>query len=365
MFLSNRVIQFGTCILLSGVLLGVIEEASASANMVVGVGIHRLVDFHFQSKTLPLVRQAGMTSIRADLGWSRIERVKGVYQFDKEVDQVVEFANQQGIKPLLILDYGNPLYDGGKKPISKDALQGYVNYVQAVIRHFGTQVRYYEIWNEWENGLGNTEPGRVDDYAALVKATYPAIKRINPETIVLVGGVSGEGLTNGWYERLAELGALRTADGLSVHPYVYQQPAVCAPERALGLVDALVSTLGSRYGIRLPIYITEIGWPTNQGKFGVSESVQAQMLERTLSLAASRPYVRGVWWYDLVDDGDTPSDKEAHFGLLRYMNLEAKPSWSSMNKMVGRMTNWHPLSTSEMLVQSPAACTQQLQTQVK
>lgn len=356
MSLSNRFVQFGTFILLSMLLLGGSERAEASANMIIGVGIHRLGDYRYQSQMLPLIKQAGMTSIRTDLAWSHIEKIKGVYQFDKEVDQVVDLANRQGVEPVLILDYGNPLYDGGKKPISKDALQGYVNYVQTVIRHFGKQVTYYEIWNEWENALANTEPGHVDDYAALVKVTYPAIKRINPETVVLVGGVSNGGLTNGWYQRLAELGALKTADGLSVHPYVYQQPADCAPEHALGLIDALVSTLRSRYGVRLPVYITEIGWPTNQGKFGVSESIQAQMLERTLSLAASRPYVRGLWWYDLADDGDNPTDKEAHFGLLHTANLDAKPAWSSMSKMVGMIANRSSASASQALVPSPAAC---------
>ncbi|HEX7908864.1 MAG TPA: cellulase family glycosylhydrolase [Paraburkholderia sp.] len=356
MSLSNRLRQLSVFALLGGLLLGANEQADASANFIVGVAIHRFGDYRYQSDMLPRVKQAGMTAIRTDLGWSHIEKTKGVYDFDKEVDRSVDLANQQGIEPVLILDYGNPLYGDGKKPVSKEAIQGYVNYAQAVVQHFGNRVRYYEIWNEWETVLGNTEPGRVDDYAVLVKATYPAIKKINPESVVLVGAVSTGGLTNGWFERLAELGALKTADGLSVHPYVYQLPAECAPERAFGMIDSLVSTLRSRYNVRLPVYITEIGWPTNQGKFGVSESVQAQMLERTLSLAAARPYMRGVWWYDLVDDGDNPTDKEAHFGLLHTANFEAKPAWSGMQKMTGMLANRLGTSASGSLVPSPAAC---------
>jgi hypothetical protein len=353
---SSRLVYFGMFILFGMLLLCSSEKANASADMIVGVGVHRIGDYRYQSQVLPLVSETGMTSIRTDISWSRIEKVKGVYEFDSEVDRVVDLAIQQGLEPLLILDYGNPLYDNGKKPISNEALRGYVNYAQAVVQHFGHKVRYYEIWNEWENALGNTEPGRIDDYAALVKATYPAIKHVNSHTVVLVGAFTTASLMDGWYERLAELGALKSADGLSVHPYVYQQPAACAPERAFGLIDALVATLRSRYTLQLPVYITEIGWPTNQGKFGVSEPVQAQMLERTLSLAALRPYVRGVWWYDLVDDGNEPSDKEAHFGLLRYMNLDAKPASSSMKKMTGLIATRPTASTSETLVPSPAAC---------
>ncbi|MFM0300648.1 cellulase family glycosylhydrolase [Paraburkholderia sediminicola] len=359
MFSPNKLVYFGMYILFGMLLLCSGEKANASASMIIGVGVHRLGDYRYQSQVLPLVRQVGMTSIRTDISWSGIERVKGVYEFDKEVDRSVDFTIQQGIEPLLILDYGNPLYDNGKKPISKEALRGFVNYAQAVVRHFGHKVRYYEIWNEWENGLGNTEPGHIDDYAALVKATYPAIKSVNPHTVVLVGAFTTGRLMDGWYERLAFLGALNTADGLSVHPYVYQPPSDCAPEHAFTLIDELVETLRSRYALQLPIYITEIGWPTNQGKSGASESVQAQMLERTLSLAAARPYVRGVWWYDLVDDGNDPSNKEANFGLLHYMNLDAKPAWSSMNKMTSQIATHPAASTSEMLVPSPAACTRQ------
>ncbi|SAK79242.1 hypothetical protein AWB75_04789 [Caballeronia catudaia] len=303
--------------------------AHPAQDMIVGVGIHRAADSGFQGRTLPMVSNSGMGSIRMEIHWSDVEKSKGVYTFPAGPDRTVALARDLGLKVLLILDYGNPLYGDGKKPVSREAVEGYARYAEAIARHFGDRIRYYEIWNEWDNGLGGTEPGSVDDYAALVKATYPVIKKIRSDAVVLVGGVTEKGLNNGWYERLAQLGALRYADGLSVHPYGYHESPVCAPDHAVGWLDSLESVLNSRYGIRLPVYITEVGWPTNQGKFGVTESVQAEMLTRFFALAADRPYIKGVWWYDLVDDANNPLDKEANFGLLHFSDLSAKPAWQA------------------------------------
>ncbi|WP_321798798.1 cellulase family glycosylhydrolase [Caballeronia sp. J97] len=298
--------------------------------MIVGVGIHRAADPGFQGRTLPMASNAGMRSIRMEVHWSDVEKSKGAYTFPASIDQTVRLARELGLEPLMILDYGNPSYDDGRKPVSPEAVQGYARYAEALVRHFGDKIRYYEIWNEWDNGLGGTEPGRVDDYAALVKAAYPAIKKIRPDSIVLVGGVTEKGLNNGWYERLAQLGALRYADGLSVHPYGYHESPVCAPEHAIGWLDSLESVLSARFDIRLPVYVTEVGWPTNQGKFGVTESMQAEMLRRFFALAADRPYIKGIWWYDLVDDANNPADKEANFGLLHFSDLSAKPAWQEI-----------------------------------
>lgn len=302
-------------------------------DMIVGVGIHRAADPGFQGRTLPMASQSGIQSIRMEIHWSDIEKSKGVFVFPTGSDRTIELAHDLGLEPLLILDYGNPLYDDGRKPVSLESVQGYVRYAQAVVRHFGDRIRYYEIWNEWDNGLGGTEPGYVDDYAALVAATYPAIKKIRPDSVVLVGGVTEKGLNNGWYERLAQCGALRYADGLSVHPYGYHESPADAPERAIGWLDSLQWALNSRFDIRLPVYITEVGWPTNQGTFGVTESVQAEMLKRFFALAAHRPYIKGIWWYDLVDDANKPTDKEANFGLLRYADLSAKPAWREITNL--------------------------------
>ena len=69
-------------------------------------------------------------------------------------------------------------------------------------------------------------------------------------------------------------------------------------------------------GKNIPIYVTEIGWPTSTGNRGFPESAVAQMAERSLLMFSALPYVRGVWWYDLIDDGTDSANAEDRFGLF-------------------------------------------------
>ncbi len=74
------------------------------------------------------------------------------------------------------------------------------------------------------------------------------------------------------------------------------------------------------------IYVTEMGYTTFAGKYGVSEDAQADFLARFILLAASRPYVKGIWWYSLVDPiGADPANMQQHWGLFRKAH-DPKPS---------------------------------------
>jgi len=81
----------------------------------------------------------------------------------------------------------------------------------------------------------------------------------------------------------------------------------------------------SNNGIEIPIYVTELGWPTHVGRYGVSEDESAWFLARYLILAASRQYVKGVFWYCLMDQGTDPGNKEHRFGILD-RSQQAKPA---------------------------------------
>jgi hypothetical protein len=60
-----------------------------------------------------------------------------------------------------------------------------------------------------------------------------------------------------------------------------------------------------------------MGWPTHSGPHGVAEDVAAAYAQRFYLLARTRPWIAGVWWYELFDDGTDPQKREHHFGLLR------------------------------------------------
>ena len=64
-----------------------------------------------------------------------------------------------------------------------DDLDGWSDYVAAVVGRYKKQVRHWEVWNEGNGGF-NDGRNTTADYARLVAATYAAAKRADPEAKV-------------------------------------------------------------------------------------------------------------------------------------------------------------------------------------
>ncbi len=293
---------------------------ASAHDLLLGVNTHAIDYPGAQPLMLDLARKLGVDSVRADAQWKLVETRKGQYQIPPAWDQFVDRARRRGIAPLLILDYGNPFYDGGHLPRSPAAIAGFARYAAFVVRHFAGRVRYYEVWNEWNTGTGGYYPGgSAADYARLFDATDAAIKRVDPNAVVLAAAGYQD-----WYAQIGRLGVAARADGVAMHPYVPKEPGYResvgsnGPERsAQYLIDTEATLRRFSGGREIPLYVTEIGWPTSTGRRGYPEADVAAMTERSLLLYASLPYVRGVWWYSLIDDSPDASNPEARFGLFR------------------------------------------------
>ena len=325
-------------------------NAATAREILLGVNTHVINYPAAQSGLLDLAHKLGVDAIRADTGWKFVETTKGIYRIPPAWDQFVDRARRRGIEPLLILDYGNQFYDGGHLPRSQEAIAGFVRFATFVVRHFAGRVRYYEVWNEWNTGTGGYYPGgSAADYARLFDATYAAIKHIDPSVLVLAAAGYGN-----WYADIARSGVAARADGVAIHPYATQEPG----DRAVGgsngaersvqkVIDAESIMRRSSGGKEIPLYVTEIGWSTSTGRNGYPEADAAAMTERSLLMFAALPYVRGIWWYDLIDDGPNPANVEERYGLLR-RNYSFKPAADALQSLASLVTHgdltWDPQS---------------------
>jgi hypothetical protein len=224
-----------------------------------------------------------------------------------------------GIDPLLILDYGNPLYDGGERPTSAEGVAGFAGYAEFMARHFRGVVKTYEIWNEWNIAIGGvTGAGDPQDYVRLLAATYPRIKAVDPRITVVGGAVAG--LDQTYIDGLLEAGILQHCDVFSVHPYIYGDLPL---ERRIPEVwwqdmqDLQVRVRSHNDGRDFPVYVTEIGWPTQIDDRGVAPELAAAYCARMYLLARTLPWLKGLWWYDFQDDGWLYDNNENNFGLVR------------------------------------------------
>ncbi len=286
------------------------QPPALSAPFVVGIG----TSIHDPREAAAAMSELGVRSMRVDAPWAMLEPTPGRYYVPEWLESAVDSARERGIEPLLILAYGHPVY-GTDKPRTPAAIEAFVRYSAFVVRHFAGRVRWFDLWNEWDAHTGRTTPGSADDYVALARRVYPAIKAANPDAVVLSGGISSYGLARGWVERFIELGGLEFVDGLSLHPYNFQERSANTPEAALATVDR-VHALAVAAGRDLPIYVTEMGYPAFAGRGGVAPDVAAAYLTRFVLLASARAYVAGVWWYGLRDQGTDPANQEHNFGVL-------------------------------------------------
>ena len=348
--------------------------APAQSPFQFGVGVHVGQNRNPLADTEKALTQMGATSFRDEVFWHRLETKQGTLAWPdslKDLDQLVSDAARAGQRPLLILDYGNKFYDGNAQLSSPQAIAAYARYVRFVVKHFEGRVDQFEIWNEWNIGSGGTPEQRAarhgspEDYAAVLRAAYAAVKAENPSATVIGGAFAGYDFS--WVDAFGRAGGFDSLDGFSIHPYVFSEGrAPQAPsgvrattghatfDRLLGLFarDAVADTpfratpgtpesamkhvddLKSRIDALAPgknvrIYITEAGWPVNTGSHGVSEDTAAAYLQRFMLLARARAWIGGVWWYDLFDDGDDAQNKEHRFGLLTHEGAP-RPAFQAM-----------------------------------
>lgn len=290
------------------------------------------------------ISRAGINAIRDEVPWGAIEREKGTLDMPEQFDTYVRQAAARGLDVLLILDYANRFYDDGDRPRSPEAIEGFCRYAEFVVRHFGKDVRLYEVWNEWDIGIGlpqrHNKGGSAEDYAKLLKAVYPRIKAADPNVTVIAGASTSGAVKRGWLEDVVKLGALESCDAISIHSYNYSEPF---PQRSPDACSAWMTSVQQMLrtyndGNDVPFYVTEMGWPTHIGRAGTEPALSASYLARLYLLARTSDSFKGLWWYDFQDDGWNPEHNEDNFGLVR-PDLTPKPGYHVMtdiSQLVGK-----------------------------
>jgi len=139
------------------------------------------------------------------------------------------------------------------------------------------------------------------------------------------------GIDKGWLETMLAEGALSYLDVVSIHAYNYSEPGRGHTPQGwadwtLKVQDAIMK---HNDGKPAPLYITEMGWPTQIDKRGSPPRVAGDYLARMFLLGRSMPFLKGIWWYDFQDDGWNATNNENNFGLVR-PDASPKPAYFSM-----------------------------------
>lgn len=300
--------------------------------MIRGIGIH--TPAVGSEKISIALRDLGAESVRDEITWDSVERRLGVFTKPAYFDARLRTMRAVGDNNVTILCYGNAARGIGQ-PYTQAEREQFLIYVRHILPFFAGIVKYVEVWNEWNTGAGRSaaqtasgQYGGADEYVALCAAVAPVIREILPGVTVL-GGVTA-GIARVYQESLVSAGIMQHVDGMSCHPYL-----LGTPERCANNLDVTQAGLSARNGGQpVPMYLTEMGWPTHTT--GYDASTVAGYLSRLYRLCEQRDFVKGVWWYDLLDDGTDGSNQEFRFGLLASDGVTPKPAYHAYRALTHR-----------------------------
>ncbi len=260
------------------------------------------------------VRELGVPWVREDLHWHRVQRAPDVWDWTF-TDNALRELLKRDIEVLGVLGpsvgWATPYRGDDPHDVSFYAPDpdAFVEYARAVVMRYQGYIQHWEIWNEPDNVLFWKPHPDPQAYAELLIRTSAAIKEIDPDAQVLIGGVNPFDTT--FLRVVADAGAWDSFDILAIHPYV--DPYTPEEGNIVASVDK-VRLLSYQYGEK-PIWVTEIGWssgPGDRDSVGFTdETEQAHYLVRSLLLLWTAGVERS-FWYMLKDDAHNP------YGLIEY-----------------------------------------------
>jgi polysaccharide biosynthesis protein PslG len=310
-----------------------------------------------KSKTqLHEIKQAGFASVRFLVSWNIIQPQNSKQYVWTKYDQIFEAVHEAGLKPLAIISF-TPLWARSSNCLnsaycSPKNVEEFADFAGQVAKRYSPDgLHQYEIWNEPNVNSAWLPSPSPSGYAALLKATYPVIKHVDPKSIVLTGGMADVGTESAGHidpssflESLYELGIKNYSDGIAYHPYTFPQtPDSKSAANGWAKMSSTPNSLRQimvRFGdSKKKIWITEFGAPTNgPGKIAqasssivtpstdhVSYQLQALMATQALQNVKKDSWVEGFFWYTWQDQGQQISTNENFYGLLDFKG-NPKPS---------------------------------------
>lgn len=335
---DRSIVRATLIILLLGAASGAVRAQSSLPFF--GIQTHFGQDRTAPDSAMSLVRAAGIGAIRDEIYWHEVETAPGVFTFHPKHDAYINAALSRGLQPLVILDYGHPLYGG--TPRDSAGRAAFARYCSTVVARYSSQgVKHYEVWNEPNLCIPEFCPWSPapspEEYVALLRSAYLAIKTADSSAFVLAGATSplDEPETTqkipgvAFIQRIIGLGAGDVCDAISFHQYPVNRPPEDWVPAEVARMRAVAP--GRRF------WITEAGHHTSTAYGGVSDLVQAQWLIRAILVGQSVADLDRLSWYDLQDDCGDVANPECRYGILR-QDGSPKPAYqalAAMHEVVG------------------------------
>jgi len=291
----------------------------------------------------------GATWVRFDIEWGDVQYSSPDHSTWTSYDTLVNAIAAHHLKGLGILLF-TPQWartascGGGAKCPPANPAQ-FATFAAEVAARYKGKVQAWEVWNEPNNYDFWATKTDCNAYTTLLKATYPAIKKVDPNAIVVSGGLAPENTDNNNISQMDFLsciyndGGKNYFDAMGDHSYTFP---VLPSSNSTNMWAQMSETSPSLRSIMVAngdankkIWITEFGAPTNgpNPHWFVTEAGQAAMVTDAMNLYKTYNWAGPIFWYTLKDGGTSTSTQENFFGLIRADNA-LKPAYTTLQSVI-------------------------------
>ena len=313
------------------------------------------------------MKAGGIETVRWPLVWSEIQPTKNAPYNWASFDAVVSTATRHGLQVLpFAIDTPRWLsIKGTKLPIDgATARSAWTQFLEAAVKRYGPggefwathapgvvqyepaipkplPIRTWQIWNE-PNFFYFAYPASPQRYARLLKLSSPAIKRVDPSAKIVLSGLFGKPSPKGargmpaaqFLEAIYRVPGIKSYfDGIALHPYAVDT------ETLEELVEEFHEVTVANHD-RVPLYITEMGWGS-QNDFNTvafEQGIQGQVKQLTgaygyLLTNRTKLDLKAVFWFSWKDLPGSCSFCDSVGFFRGGPKFRSKPAWNAFIKI--------------------------------
>lgn len=270
----------------------------------------------------------GVGWIRHDIAWDVVEPQRGVWSWSSS-DALVDGVTRRGLQLIATLSYTPAWANGGHDDhrFAPRSAADFGAFARQVAQRYAPRgVHVYEIWNEPNIGFWQPQPDPAG-YARVLKAAYGAIHAIDPQAVVISGGVSpaGDGpdtvSPHRWISQLYANGAGKVFDAIGVHPYVDADAGALSTDpgnpwyQMAGSSPSVRSIQADHGDSAKRIWATEVGCRRSVGDC-------AARLQQAAALWRTYPWAGVLAWFTYWDPNE--------YGLVAG-DWTHRPTWNALH----------------------------------
>ncbi|HJW84455.1 MAG TPA: cellulase family glycosylhydrolase [Anaerolineae bacterium] len=318
-------------------------------------------------RDLTLIQEMGFTWIKQQFAWRDIEGAgKGRFEWSR-ADDIVRRVNNRKLKLLARIDR-QPFWaqPAGTEPLENAPpanLQDFADFCYALADRYRGKIAAYQVWNE--PNLAREWGDRPPDpkaYVELLKTCYVAIKRADPDALVISAGMAPTGTWTDevmpddmFIEQMYQAGAAPYFDMLGVHAPGYKAPPEASPDEVAASPELGgqrffcfrrvedLRALMIKYGdAGKQVAVLEMGWTTDRlhpeyAWHAVDEQTQADYLVRAFKFARENwsPWI-GLMTVIAFADPFWTEDDEQYWWTIVYPDwpeIRVKPAYEALKAM--------------------------------